>query len=81
LDKKQFIVLTYDELKNNLYQSVDKSFKLIGQDIGEDFEAMIREKSEKKYTKKHQNKTINDFGFTQEQIKEDFDFVYKEYFL
>ena len=39
-----------------------------------------KEKSKKKYIKKHQNKTINDFGFTQEQIKEDFAFVYKEYF-
>ena len=80
LDKKQFIVLTNDKLKNNLYESIDKSFQFIGKDIDKDFEAILKEKSKKKYIKKHQNKTINDFGFTQEQIKEDFAFVYKEYF-
>tara|TARA_X000001036_G_scaffold293933_1_gene273126 strand:- start:399 stop:1502 length:1104 start_codon:yes stop_codon:yes gene_type:complete len=80
LNRKQFIVLTYDELKNNLYRSVDKFFNFIGEDIDNDFETILKEKSEKKYAKKHQNKTINDFGFTQEQIKEDFAFVYKEYF-
>ena len=32
---------------------------------------------QKKYTKKHQNKTIKDYGFTKKQILSDFDFVYQ----
>ena len=35
----------------------------------------------KKYVKKHQNKTIEDYGFTKKQILNDFDFVYQEYFV
>ena len=80
LEKNQFIVLTYDELKTNLYQSVSKSFDFIGKEIDKEFESILKKKSEKKHVKKHSNKTISDFGFTKEQIKEDFDFVYKEYF-
>ena len=30
---------------------------------------------------KHQNKNIEDYGFTKKQILNDFDFVYKEYFI
>ena len=35
----------------------------------------------KKYVKKHQNKTIEDYGLTKKQILNDFDFVYQEYFV
>jgi hypothetical protein len=34
-----------------------------------------------RYIKKHQNKTIEDYGFTKKQILNDFDFVYQEYFV
>ena len=80
LDKNNFLVLKYDDLKENLYGSVDQSFKFIGQDMNKKFESLLSEKSSMKHIKKHQNKTINDFGFTEKQIKEDFAFVYEEYF-
>ena len=34
----------------------------------------------KKYVKKHQNKTVSDFGLSDKKIRRDFDFVYKKYF-
>tara|TARA_B100001142_G_scaffold38856_1_gene34269 strand:- start:2022 stop:2927 length:906 start_codon:yes stop_codon:yes gene_type:complete len=80
LDKNNFLVLKYDDLKEDLYGSVDQSFKFIGQDMNKEFESLLSEKSSMKHIKKHQNKTINDFGFTEKQIKEDFAFVYEEYF-
>ena len=80
LDKNNMLVLKYDDLKEDLYESVDKSFKFIGQDMNKEFEILLSEKSSIKHIKKHQNKTINDFGFTEKQIKDDFAFVYEEYF-
>ena len=80
LDKKHFIVLTYDELQSNLYESVDKSFNFIGQEMNTNFKDILSEKSSIKHVKKHQNKTIDDFGFTAKQVKKDFAFVYEEYF-
>jgi len=80
LDKNNFLVLKYDDLKEDLYGSVDQSFKFIGQDMNKEFESLLSEKSSMKHIKKHHNKTINDFGFTEKQIKEDFAFVYEEYF-
>ena len=72
LDKNDILVLKYDDLKEDLYESVDKSFKFIGQEMNKEFESLLYEKSSKKHIKKHQNKTINDFGFTEKQIREDF---------
>ena len=80
LDKKHFIILTYDQLKENLYESVNKSFDFIGQEMNEEFKEILSEKSSIKHIKKHQNKTIDDFGFTAKQVKRDFAFVYEEYF-
>ena len=45
------------------------------------FQKQVSDYAEKKYTKKHQNKTIKDYGFTKKQILNDFDFVYQEYFV
>ena len=80
LDKKDFIVLTYNEVTTDLYKSVDKSFQFIGQDMNEEFDALLSEKSSIKHSKKHQNRTIDDFGFTTKQVEKDFAFVYEEYF-
>ena len=80
LDPNQFIVLTYDDLKANLFESVQKSFHFIGKEIDEEFDSILKEQSEKKYAKKHSNRNIRDFGFTEKKIKEDFDFVYDKYF-
>jgi hypothetical protein len=80
LDKKDILVLKYDDLKADLYGSVEKSFKFIGQTMNKEFEILLSEKSSIKHIKKHQNKTIRDFGFTEKKIKEDFAFVYQEYF-
>ena len=35
----------------------------------------------KKYQKKHHNNSIEDFGFSKNEIIKDFDFVYQEYSL
>ena len=80
IDKNDILVLKYNDLKENLYESVDKSFKFIGQEMNKEFESLLSEKSSIKHIKKHQNKAIKDFGFTEKQIKEDFAFVYEEYF-
>tara|TARA_Y100000748_G_C15196384_1_gene371632 strand:+ start:221 stop:370 length:150 start_codon:yes stop_codon:yes gene_type:complete len=45
------------------------------------FEKEVSDFASKRYVKKHQNKNIEDYGFTKKQILNDFDFVYKEYFI
>ena len=45
------------------------------------FQKQVSDYASKKYVKKHQNKTIEDYGFTKKQILNDFDFVYQEYFV
>ena len=80
LNENDYLVLKYEELVSSLYASVEKTFEFINDDMSKEFKEMVSKKSSLKYRKKHQNKTIDDFGFTKKQIKDDFDFVYDEYF-
>ena len=56
-------------------------YKFIGKKMTKKFEKEVSDFARKKYIKKHQNKNIEDYGFTKKQILSDFDFVYQEYFI
>ena len=80
INPSHFIVLRYNDLINDLEKSIEKCFRLSNQTISDDFREAINKKIEQTYVKKHQNKTVNDFGFNEEQIKQDFNFIYEKYF-
>ena len=42
------------------------------------FRKTINQKIGQAYVKKHQNKTVIDFGFSEQKIRADFDFIYKK---
>ena len=48
--------------------------------MSKEFEKILKSKVSKQYVKKHQNKTISDFGLSDKKIRKDFDFVYQKYF-
>jgi hypothetical protein len=81
LYKKQFITLTYSQITNDLENSVKSFYKFTGKRMTQKFKKQVSDFASKKYVKKHQNKTIEDYGFTKKQILNDFDFVYQEYFI
>ena len=81
LYKKQFITLTYPQLTNDLENSVKSFYKFTGKKMTKKFQKQVSDYASKKYIKKHQNKTIEDYGLTKKQILNDFDFVYQEYFI
>ncbi len=80
LNPSNFIVLTYNNLIDDLEGSIEKCFRLSNQKISNQFQEAINQKVEQSYVKKHQNKTVVDFGFSKEKIRKDFDFIYKKYF-
>ncbi len=81
LYKKQFITFTYPQITNDLENSIKSFYKFIGKKMTKKFEKEVSDFARKKYIKKHQNKNIEDYGFTKKQILSDFDFVYQEYFI
>ena len=81
LYKKQFITFTYPQITNDLENSIKSFYKFIGKKMTKKFEKEVSDFASKRYVKKHQNKNIEDYGFTKKQILNDFDFVYKEYFI
>lgn len=80
IDPSNFVVLTYNDLINDLKGSIEKCFRLSNQSISDEFREIINQKIAQPYVKPHQNKTVIDFGFSQEKIREDFDFIYQKYF-
>ena len=80
MNPSHFIVLTYDDLIHDLEGSIERCFALSDKTISNQFRETINEKTRQTYVKKHQNKTVIDFGFSKEEIKKDFDFIYKKYF-
>ena len=81
LFKKQFITFTYPQITNDLENTIKSFYKFIGKKMTKKFEKEVSDFASKRYVKKHQNKNIEDYGFTKKQILNDFDFVYKEYFI
>ena len=81
LYKKQFITFTYPQITDDLEKSIKSFYKFTGKKMTKKFEKEVSNFAKKKYVKKHQNKNIEDYGFTKKQILSDFDFVYQEYFI
>jgi len=81
LYKKQFITFTYPQITDDLENSIKSFYKFTGKKMTKKFEKEVSNFAKKKYVKKHQNKNIEDYGFTKKQILSDFDFVYQEYFV
>ena len=80
LKSKNFIVLTYQDLTENLEKTIKQFFTFSNQEMSKEFEKILKSKVSKQYVKKHQNKTISDFGLSDKKIRKDFDFVYQKYF-
>lgn len=79
--KKQFMVLTYPQITIDIHNSIKSFYKFADLKMTKKFEKEIEKFSSKKYVKKHQNKSIEDYGFSKKQVLSDFDFVYQEYFI
>ena len=69
MNPSHFIVLTYDDLIHDLEGSIERCFALSDKTISNQFRETINEKTRQTYVKKHQNKTVIDFGFNTEEIK------------
>ena len=79
--KKQFMVLTYPQITADIQNSIKSFYKFTDMKMTKKFEKEVKLFASKKYVKKHQNKSIEKYGFSKKQVLSDFDFVYQEYFL
>ena len=80
LESKNFVVFTYQDLTKNLAKTIKQFFTFSNQKMTKEFEQILKKTISKKYVKKHQNKTVSDFGLSDKKIRKDFDFVYEKYF-
>ena len=80
LESKNFVVFTYQDLTENLEKTIKQFFTFSNQKMTKEFKKILKKTISKKYVKKHQNKTVSDFGLSDKKIRRDFDFVYAKYF-
>jgi len=81
IPKDQMMVMTYDSIKNDLNGSVQQVKRFTEIKFSPELENKIREvdKKQSSYKRKHLNLDLEAFDLTEDQIKSDFDFFFKNY--
>lgn len=81
LPAAQFMVLSYETLRQNLPGTVDALAAFAGLTLGPELRARIAERGrgQKTYTRKHKNLDLEEFGLTEERIRKDLAFVLDKY--
>ena len=64
LESKNFVVFTYQDLTENLEKTIKQFFTFSNQKMTKEFKKILKKTISKKYVKKHQNKTVFDFGLS-----------------
>jgi hypothetical protein len=77
----QLMVISYDSLKNELWSQIKRVKEFTNLEFHSDLESRLKKHDQKQssYRRKHDNLPIEAFGFTEERIMADFDFVFKKY--
>ena len=77
----RFLVVRYDDLRNNLGETVRQVVRFTGLQVSAEFESRIQQQSQeqKSFQRKHQNLQLEEFGLSKERIVEDLAFVFDKY--
>ncbi len=81
LPSAQFMVLPYDELRENLASAIGKVADFAGLRLSGELQRKITEQSGQQttYQRKHTNLHFEEFGLTEERVREDLAFVFDKY--
>ncbi len=81
IPKNRVMVLRYDLLRSDLYQTFEKIVDFTGIKTSDQLRQTIDDQAQiqKDYQRKHQVVELEEFGLTREQIAEDLSFVFEEY--
>jgi hypothetical protein len=81
LNSSCFLVVSYDQLKNDLGETIKSILEFTKLAIGEDLQKKIKEQIQKQasYRRRHQNLELEDFGLTKAKVATDLAFVFDRY--
>ena len=81
IPENSFIVITYDRLCSSLENVVEEIVDFTGINLSQELQQVVKHQSQvqKNYKRKHQNLTLEELGFTKEQVAKDFSFVFEHY--
>ncbi len=81
LPAARVMVLPYDALRENLTEAIDKVVDFAGLRPSDELQQKIAEqgREQKLYQRKHKNLHLEEFGLTEERVREDLAFVFDKY--
>ena len=81
IPQDQILEITYDSLKNDLENVVDKLKSFTNLKFSADLESIIKRQTDKQssYKRTHKNLLLKEFNLSKEKIRSDFDFVFNRY--
>lgn len=81
IDRDKVMIVRYDKLRSDLEKTFNKIVKFTGIKPSDELKQTVKEKArtQKDYQRQHQLIKLEDFSLSQEQITQDFAFVFDEY--
>ena len=81
VDPSKFLILSYQQLCSNLETSFSQIEQFAGIQPSDQLRTVVKQQAQKqqKYQRQHKIIDLQQFGLTQAQIAQDFDFVFSEY--
>lgn len=80
IGKENLLVVKFPELMNNFEEVMSNVFDFVGMEISDTYREKIRLQGEKQRSHKSKHTyNLDDFGLSEEQIRKDLAFVYKEF--
>ena len=79
--KDQILEITYDSIKNDLWNVIQRIKSFTNVQFGPELEDMLKKQDQEQasYKRKHENLPLEAFGLTEEKIRSDLNFVFKRY--
>jgi hypothetical protein len=81
IPKDQILEITYDSIKNDLWNVIQQIKSFTHVQFGPELEDMLKKQDQEQasYMRKHENLPLEAFGLTEEKIRSDLNFVFKRY--
>ncbi|GAJ05267.1 unnamed protein product, partial [marine sediment metagenome] len=79
--KNQILEITYDSIKNDLWNVIQQIKSFTDLQLHPELEDMLKkqDKEQASYERKHENLPLEAFNLTEEKIRSDLNFVFKRY--
>jgi hypothetical protein len=80
IDRSKVLIVDYKKLRNELIPMFDEIVAFTGIQPSDDLRVAVEKQAQKQnsYQRKHRVSTLADFGIDKDQMRKDFEFLYRD---